>query len=105
MQDYDIALAKHVAQLGVDEIQFDYVRFPAEGDQKDAQFVFQGQQEAVQASTQALQESCGDGRLGRPADAKQGGTRTKPTPKSTEPKQPACHAPRGPQRTDVITAS
>jgi hypothetical protein len=41
VQDYDIALAKHVAQLGVDEIQFDYVRFPAEGDQKDAQFVFQ----------------------------------------------------------------
>ena len=36
VQDYDIALAKHVAQLGVDEIQFDYVRFPAEGDQKDA---------------------------------------------------------------------
>jgi hypothetical protein len=41
VQDYDIALAKHVAQLGVDEIQFDYVRFPAEGDQKDAQFAFQ----------------------------------------------------------------
>ena len=41
VQDYNIALAKHVAQLGVDEIQFDYVRFPAEGDQKDAQFVFQ----------------------------------------------------------------
>ena len=41
VQDYDIALAKHVAQLGVDEIQFDYVRFPAEGDQKDAAFVFQ----------------------------------------------------------------
>jgi hypothetical protein len=44
VQDYDIALAKHVAQLGVDEIQFDYVRFPAEGDQKDAQFVFQKDQ-------------------------------------------------------------
>jgi hypothetical protein len=43
VQDYDIALAKHVAQLGVDEIQFDYVRFPAEGDQADAQFVFQNQ--------------------------------------------------------------
>ena len=27
--------------LGVDEIQFDYVRFPAEGDQKDATFYFQ----------------------------------------------------------------
>jgi hypothetical protein len=41
VQDYDIALAKFVAQSGVDEVQFDYVRFPAEGDQKDAGFVFQ----------------------------------------------------------------
>jgi hypothetical protein len=41
VQDYNIALAKHVAQLGADEIQFDYVRFPAEGDQKDAAFVYQ----------------------------------------------------------------
>ncbi len=28
VQDYDIALAKFVAQSGVDEVQFDYVRFP-----------------------------------------------------------------------------
>ena len=107
VQDYDIALAKYVAQLGVDEIQFDYVRFPAEGDQKDAQFVFQGQQpDAAQASSdqaETQQEPCGDGRLGRPADAKQGGTKTKPTPKSTAPKPSACHAQSGPQRTDVIT--
>ena len=41
IQDYNIALAKFVAQSGADEIQFDYVRFPAEGDQKDAGFVFQ----------------------------------------------------------------
>jgi hypothetical protein len=41
VQDYDIALAKFVAQSGADEIQFDYVRFPAEGDQKDAGFVYQ----------------------------------------------------------------
>ena len=41
VQDYDIALAKFVAQAGVDEVQFDYVRFPAEGDQKDAAFHFQ----------------------------------------------------------------
>jgi hypothetical protein len=40
VQDYDIALAKFVAQSGVDEVQFDYVRFPAEGDQKDAAFSF-----------------------------------------------------------------
>jgi hypothetical protein len=41
VQEYNIALAKYVADLGVDEIQFDYVRFPAEGDQKDATFHFQ----------------------------------------------------------------
>jgi len=44
VQDYDIALAKFVAQSGVDEVQFDYVRFPAEGDQKDAAFNFQTDQ-------------------------------------------------------------
>lgn len=41
VQQYDIALAKFVAQSGADEIQFDYVRFPAEGDQKDASFNYQ----------------------------------------------------------------
>jgi hypothetical protein len=43
VQEYDIALAKRAAESGVDEVQFDYVRFPAEGDQKDAIFVFQTQ--------------------------------------------------------------
>lgn len=43
VQDYDIALAKFVAQSGVDEVQFDYVRFPAEGDQKDAEFSYQAE--------------------------------------------------------------
>jgi hypothetical protein len=41
VEAYDIALAKFAAQSGVDEIQFDYVRFPAEGDQKDAKFYFE----------------------------------------------------------------
>ena len=41
VQEYDIALAMKAAEAGADEIQFDYVRFPAEGDQKDASFVFQ----------------------------------------------------------------
>jgi len=41
VQEYNIALAKKAAESGVDEVQFDYVRFPAEGDQKDASFVFQ----------------------------------------------------------------
>jgi hypothetical protein len=41
VQDYNLALARTVATSGIDEIQFDYVRFPAEGDQKDAQFAFE----------------------------------------------------------------
>src|SRR5206468_5697375 len=60
VQDYNIALAKHVAQLGVDEIQFDYVRFPAEGDQKDAHFVYQKDQPEpapAQANTAASSDS------------------------------------------------
>ena len=40
VQEYDIALAQAAVAGGADEIQFDYVRFPAEGDQKDAQFSF-----------------------------------------------------------------
>jgi hypothetical protein len=50
VQDYDIALAKFVAGQGVDEVQFDYVRFPAEGDQKDASFKFQTEHEKWQRS-------------------------------------------------------
>ena len=50
VQNYDIALAKFVAQSGVDEVQFDYVRFPAEGDQKDADFVFQTERPKWQRS-------------------------------------------------------
>src|SRR5207302_3362725 len=99
---------------GADEIQFDYVRFPAEGDQKDASFVYQtGQPEAVQGGSQ--QGPCGDGRpsagsgqaLARPAKAKRGGTATKA---DAPPNAPAANAvcklsaPRGPQRSDVITA-
>jgi hypothetical protein len=43
VEDYNIALAKYVAESGADEIQFDYVRFPAEGDQKDARFYYQAE--------------------------------------------------------------
>jgi hypothetical protein len=48
VQEYDIALANEAARSGVDEVQFDYVRFPAEGDQKDASFVFQTEHPAWQ---------------------------------------------------------
>jgi hypothetical protein len=42
VQEYNIALAREAAAAGADEVQFDYVRFPAEGDQKDARFAFEG---------------------------------------------------------------
>ncbi|MFZ0955290.1 MAG: putative glycoside hydrolase [Candidatus Sulfotelmatobacter sp.] len=119
VQDYNIALAKHVAQLGADEIQFDYVRFPAEGDQKDALFAFQKDQplEAAAQAEACGDKPCGDGRPARPAEAKQGGTvptdqatttPTTTTAKQSEPKHAAKHlthiTPTTPQRTDVITA-
>jgi len=96
VQDYNIALAKFVAQSGADEIQFDYVRFPAEGDQKDASFIFQTEQ-AGSNQTADGNSSCGDGRLGRPADAKQGGTATNAGLCKTK----ASHEM---QRSDVIVA-
>ncbi len=34
VQDYNIAIAKEVAALGFDELQFDYIRFPSDGDIK-----------------------------------------------------------------------
>jgi hypothetical protein len=84
VQDYDIALAKHIAHLGVDEIQFDYVRFPAEGDQKDAAFVFQKDQpETAQApDASGDNNSCDDGRLAGPAKAEPRGTITTADSKS-----------------------
>jgi hypothetical protein len=135
VQDYNIALAKHVAQLGADEIQFDYVRFPAEGDQKDAAFIYQSassiSDNVSSGNAGSDQDSCGDGRLGRPAEAKQGGTSSiadthsgSTSPEGAASDSPrrkargaksgsqsrrngtksACHVPSGPQRPDVITA-
>jgi hypothetical protein len=116
VQDFDIALAKFVAQSGADEIQFDYVRFPAEGDQKDARFLYQTDHPDADSggADSPGANSRGDGRLGRPADAQQGGTSTD-VQSTTEPsglKHPSVkHSvvrpaaiPRGMQRSDVITA-
>ncbi len=114
VQDYDIALAKYVAGLGVDEIQFDYVRFPAEGDQKDAQFVFQKDQ--PQTSTDAGKDPNKDvvltaataagGTLAQPAAAPQSkGSQPKAGTKASKAKAqsrtPEAH---GIQRSDVIAS-
>jgi len=50
VQEYDIALAQAAIAGGADEVQFDYVRFPAEGDQKDASFSFQKSHPELQRS-------------------------------------------------------
>ena len=88
VQDYDIALAKFVAQSGVDEVQFDYVRFPAEGDQKDALFNFQANQPAAE-----------DLIADQPATDPAAGLDTKDHRKGDRPKKPVRHEV---QRSEVI---
>ena len=110
VQDYDIALAKYVAQLGVDEIQFDYVRFPAEGDQKDAMFVFQKDQPAPAEEPTAedfapafpvlASEKEADGAKAEAKSAKPAAHSHKAKALAEKPK--VAPQPRGPQRSDVI---
>jgi hypothetical protein len=113
VQDYNIALAKHVAQLGVDEVQFDYVRFPAEGDQKDAKFVFQKDQ--PEAGTEPTAENSAleapelasekqDAAGAKPARAGKKPGMKKPKTKPEPEKAKAAPQPRGPQRSDVIAS-
>jgi hypothetical protein len=104
VQDYDIALAKHVARLGVDEIQFDYVRFPAEGDQKDAAFVFQnGQPEIAQAQTTSEVSPDSTCLVSTPKRHRRKGEANPASQKGPCPVA-AKPTPRGPQRSDVLTA-
>lgn len=116
VQDYDIALAKYVAGLGVDEIQFDYVRFPAEGDQQDAMFVFQKDQPATAAQPQAENLTLEAPELASQKEEAQStkavGQSAKPGAQKSRNRKPktesqaakAAPQPRGPQRSDVITA-
>ncbi len=111
VQDYNIALAMHVARLGVDEVQFDYVRFPAEGDQKDAQFVFQKDQpEPTAAESQAPPAVSTDSTCLVPAPKqrkRKSGTTATDAATTRQMQKGACPVaskPRGPQRTDVISA-
>jgi hypothetical protein len=120
VQDYDIALAKFVAQSGADEIQFDYVRFPAEGDQKDATFVYQaGQPDATQTVTSSPAPAvenpgsdCSTPAAKRQKNAAHGASRgvDEKNPQAPEGRKTGCSVvskpvvPRGPQRSDVITA-
>ena len=103
VQDYNIALAKHVAQLGVDEVQFDYVRFPAEGDQKDAAFVFQNGLEAPIADAAPAVSPDSTCLVPVPRrHRKKGDTTSAPQMQKGPCPIAAKPAPRGPQRSEVI---
>ncbi len=119
VQDYDIALAKFVAQSGADEIQFDYVRFPAEGDQKDASFFYQSEHpEANQiadsssapATIQPAGSECAIPATKRRKNAAHGANRGTdaeseqiPQGRKTACVQANTGVPHGMQRSDVIT--
>ncbi|MCL1865348.1 MAG: putative glycoside hydrolase [Spirochaetes bacterium] len=58
VQDYNIALAVEIAEAGVDEIQFDYIRFPTLGDRHDADFAYSdGKMERFEVITHFLQKA------------------------------------------------
>ncbi len=58
VQDYNIALAVELAEAGVDEVQFDYIRFPTNGDQADANFVYsEGKMERVEVISRFLKRA------------------------------------------------
>jgi hypothetical protein len=41
VQRYNMDIARELAEMGADEIQFDYIRFPAMGDTRDATYSFE----------------------------------------------------------------
>lgn len=49
--DYNIAIAKEVAEMGFDEIQVDYVRFPSDGDIRHTRY---SQPSTLESRTQAI---------------------------------------------------
>jgi hypothetical protein len=44
VQRYNLDIARELAEMGVDEIQFDYIRFPAMGNTRDAAYSFEEQE-------------------------------------------------------------
>ncbi len=122
VQEYDIALARYVAQLGADEIQFDYVRFPAEGDQKDALFAFQSEHPDASQPNQGVipaTAAAAGGTLPQPqAPPPPTGSQPPSQQQAASTKPAAHHKSRGdsrprpsgdpagsqPQRSDVISA-
>lgn len=58
VQEYNIALACELADAGVDEVQFDYIRFPTVGDKNDADYAWSyGKMERVEAIASFLKNA------------------------------------------------
>jgi hypothetical protein len=58
VQDYNIAMALELADMGVDEIQFDYIRFPTRGNGSEADFKYDfGRMSREQAITHFLKRA------------------------------------------------
>lgn len=60
-QNYNIALAVELAKYGVDEIQFDYIRFPTVGDLSDRVYKYSfGKMKTEDAITHFLKRACAE---------------------------------------------
>ena len=58
VQDYNISLAVELAEAGVDEVQFDYIRFPTLGDQGDIDFSYsEGKMERIEIISRFLKKA------------------------------------------------
>lgn len=53
--DYNIAIAKEVAEMGFDEVQVDYIRFPSDGDIRNTRY---SQPSTPEGRTQAIGDFC-----------------------------------------------
>jgi hypothetical protein len=55
VQDYLVAIAKEVAGLGFDELQFDYIRFPSDGSAGKAKY---SQESTLESRCTTIREFC-----------------------------------------------
>jgi len=55
VQDYLIAIAKEVAQLGFDELQFDYIRFPSDGSVGQTRYI---EESTLESRCKTIREFC-----------------------------------------------
>ena len=57
VQDYNLLLVEIACRSGVYEVQFDYIRFPAEGDIKDLKFPFEDKRSRVEVISSFLKKA------------------------------------------------